>query len=120
IALMLTLARNLSNAHMTLKSGHWVRSAFKGVELYNKTVVVMGMGRIGSIVASGLKRFGMDVVGYDPYIDDAKFEKLGIEKVNTVSEAMKRADFITLHLPKTKETTGIIGEAELRGAKPSL
>lgn len=120
IALMLALSRNIPNAHMTLKNGVWMRSAFKGVELYDKTVAVMGMGRIGSIVASRLRRFGMKVLGYDPYISDTKFEKLGIEKVDTVEEIMKRADFITLHLPKTDETIGIIGERELNMAKPNL
>lgn len=120
VALMLALARNIPNAHMKLKEGVWIRSAFKGVELYDKTVVVMGMGRIGSIVAARLKRFGMKVLGYDPYIPDSKFEKLGVEKIEDVEEAMKRADFITLHLPKTNETMGIIGERELNMAKPDL
>lgn len=120
IALMLALSRNIPSAHMKLKEGVWIRSAFKGVELYDKTVVVMGMGRIGSIVAARLKRFGMKVLGYDPYISDSKFEKLGVEKIANVEEAMKRADFITLHLPKTSETMGIIGERELSVAKPDL
>ncbi len=120
IALMLALARNIPEAHMTLKSGTWKRSSFKGVELYDKTVVVMGMGRIGSIVAQRLKRFGMNVLAYDPYIDDTRFSKIGVEKIDTIEEAMKRADFITLHLPKTDETMGIIGEKELSMAKPNL
>ncbi|NMA95544.1 MAG: phosphoglycerate dehydrogenase [Clostridiales bacterium] len=120
IALMLALSRNITTAHMSLKEGIWKRSAFRGVELYDKTVVVMGMGRIGSIVASRLKRFGMKVLGYDPYIPDSKFEKLGVEKVEGVDDVMKRADYITLHLPITKETRGIIGARELSLAKPGL
>src|SRR5690606_22230557 len=120
IALMLALARNIPQAHMALKNGTWVRSAFKGVELYDKTVVILGLGRIGSIVAHRLKRFGMDVLGYDPYIDDSRFAKLGIKKVESLEEAIKVADFMTLHLPKTSETMGIIGEKELDMAKPNL
>ncbi len=120
IALMMALARNIPQAHMTLKGGTWIRSAFKGVELYDKTVVVMGLGRIGSIVAHRLKRFGMKVLAYDPYIDDSRFSKLGITKVESIEEAIQKADFITLHLPKTNETMGIIGEDELKMAKPNL
>ena len=110
IALMLALARNIPQAYSTLKNGKWLRSMFKGVELYNKTVVILGLGRIGSNVANRLKSFGMNVMGYDPYISDERFERLGVQRVTSIEDVMRAADFITIHLPKTPETTGIIGE----------
>ena len=120
IALMLALARNIPQAYSTLKNGKWLRSMFKGVELYNKTVVILGLGRIGSNVANRLKSFGMNVMGYDPYISDERFERLGVQRVTSIEDVMRAADFITIHLPKTPETTGIIGEKELDMAKPGL
>ena len=120
IALMLALARNIPQAYSTLKNGKWVRSTFKGVELYNKTVVILGLGRIGSKVANRLKSFGMNVMGYDPYVNDDRFDRLGVKRITSIEEVMKVADFITIHLPKTNETIGIIGEKELNMAKPGL
>jgi len=120
IALLLALCRNIPQAYMSLKAGKWERSKFKGVELYEKTVAVLGLGRIGSLVASRLKAFGMNVIGYDPYIPQDKFESMGIEKVDSIEEVMKRSDFITVHLPKTSETIGIIGKKELELAKSNL
>ncbi|NLO83725.1 MAG: phosphoglycerate dehydrogenase [Clostridiales bacterium] len=120
IALMLALARNIPQAYSTLKNGKWMRSKFKGVELYNKTVVILGLGRIGSNVANRLKSFGMNVMGYDPYVNDDRFDRLGVQRITSIEEAMRVADFITVHLPKTQETMGIIGERELSMAKPNL
>ncbi len=120
IALMLSLARNIPKAYMALKGGKWMRSAFSGVEICNKNVAVLGLGRIGSIVASRLKAFGMNVFAYDPYVTDERFEKLGVRKLDTIEEVMKTADFVTIHLPKTDETKDIIGKNELNLAKPSL
>ncbi|WP_129722567.1 phosphoglycerate dehydrogenase [Xylanivirga thermophila] len=120
IALMLALARKIPQANMSLKENRWDRGKYKGTELFGKTVAVMGLGRIGSIVATRLRAFGMKVIGYDPYINDERFEKIGVEKVTKVEEIMKRADFITLHLPKTDQTLGIIGKEELDMAKPNL
>lgn len=120
IALLFALARNIPQANESLRTGKWERSLFKGVELYGKVVTVLGLGRIGSIVASRLKDFGMCVIGYDPYISEKRFEKMGIEKITSMDEVMKRSDFITIHLPKTEETIGIIGEKELNNAKKNL
>jgi len=120
IALMLSLARNIPKAYLALKGGKWMRSAFSGVEICNKNVAVLGLGRIGSIVASRLKAFGMNVYAYDPYVTDERFEKLGVRKLDTIKEVMKIADFITIHLPKTDETKDIIGMNELNLAKPNL
>lgn len=120
IALLLALCRNVPQAYASLKEGKWARSKFKGVELYDKTVAVLGLGRIGSLVAARLKAFGMNVIGYDPYIPQERFDTMGVEKVDSIDEIMQRADFITIHLPKTSETMGIIGERELNMAKPDL
>lgn len=120
IALMLALARNIPKAYSAMKGGKWIRGAFSGVELNNKTVVVLGLGRIGSIVASRLKAFGMNVYAYDPYVTDDRFEKLSVRKLATIDEVMEKADFITIHLPKTAETTNIIGTKEFDLAKKNL
>jgi D-3-phosphoglycerate dehydrogenase len=120
IALMLALSRNIPQAFYTLKNRKWARGRFKGVELYNKTAVVLGLGRIGSIVANRLKGFGMKVMGYDPYITDERFDKLGVKPLTSIEEVIKIADYITIHLPKTADTIGIIGEKELDLAKPNL
>ncbi|AEE95868.1 phosphoglycerate dehydrogenase [Mahella australiensis] len=120
IALLLALCRNIPQAYMSLKAGKWERSKFKGVELYDKTVAVLGLGRIGSLVASRLKAFGMNVIGYDPYIPQERFDSMGVEKVDSINEIMQRADFITVHLPKTNETMGIISKKEFDMAKKEL
>jgi len=120
IAMMLSLARNIPKAYTVLKEGKWMRSVFSGVEICNKYCVVIGLGRIGSIVASRLKAFGMNVFAYDPYVTDERFEKLGVKKLDTIEEVMRIADFITIHLPKTEETKDIIGREQLNLAKPNL
>ena len=120
VALMMALARNIPQADASLHAGKWERSKFGGVELLHKTVVVIGLGPIGSLVAARLKAFDMRVVAYDPYVSDARFENLGIERVATVDEAMQMADYITLHVPKTPDTTGMIGEAQFALAKKNL
>lgn len=120
VAMMLALCRNIPKAYLTLKNSKWMRSKFKGVELYGKTVGVLGLGRIGSIVANRLSGFGMNVIAYDPYISDQRFEDLGVERIKSVKEIISISDFITIHLPKTDETENIIGEKELAVAKPNL
>lgn len=120
IGLMLACARNIQQAGVCIKNGKWERNRFKGVELFNKTVAILGLGRIGSLVAERLKAFGMHVIGFDPYVKDDRFEKMNVERVSTIDEVMERADFITIHLPKTEDTVGIIGEKELKKAKKTL
>jgi len=120
IAMMLSLARNIPKAYRALKDGKWMRSAFSGVEICNKTVAVLGLGRIGSLVALRLKAFGMHVYAYDPYVTSERFEQLGVVKLETIEDVMKIADFVTVHLPKTNETKNIIGKEQLNLAKPNL
>ena len=119
ITLMLALARHVPDANASLKDGKWKRSAYTGVELYEKTVGIVGLGRIGALVAERLAGFGVKLIGYDPYVTPARAQQLGVEAVS-LEEVMRRADFITIHIPKTPETVGLIGEAEFALAKPNL
>ena len=106
IALMLALARNVPQAHASLTAGRWERSRFGGVEVYEKTLGVLGFGRIGQLVAARAKAFGMHIVAYDPFVGSERFRELGVEKAETPAHLYRQADFITLHLPKTAETRG--------------
>jgi D-3-phosphoglycerate dehydrogenase / 2-oxoglutarate reductase len=106
IALMLALARNVPRAHGSLTDGRWERSKLGGVEVYEKTLGVLGFGRIGQLVAQRAKAFGMNVVAFDPFVSGERYRELGVEKAESSDEIYKRADFITLHLPKTEETRG--------------
>ena len=106
IALMLALARNIPQAHASLTAGRWERSRFGGVEVYEKTLGVLGFGRIGQLVAARARAFGMRIVAFDPFVSAERFRELGAEKAGTPAELYAQADFITLHLPKTPETRG--------------
>jgi len=120
IALMLSSARKTAWANNFLKSGVWDRKPFRGVELYGKTVGIVGLGRIGSMVATRLKSFNMRVIAYDPYIPDERFERFGAEKMNTLEELVRQADFITVHTPKTEETFHMIDEEMFKIAKDGV
>ncbi len=117
IALMLASARNLPQAHQRVKSGGWGRNEFMGSELYGKTVGIIGLGRIGSLVATRLRAFGMRVIAYDPYIPLERFKRFGAERKETLEELIREADFITVHTPKTEETVGMIGREQFKIAK---
>ncbi|QKT07786.1 phosphoglycerate dehydrogenase [Gordonia sp. X0973] len=112
IALLMATARQVPAADATLKDHTWKRSSFSGVELFDKTVGVVGLGRIGQLVAARLAAFETKVIAYDPYVSAAKAAQLGIELVS-LEELLERADFITVHLPKTPETAGLIGADQL-------
>lgn len=109
IAMMLALARNIPQAVAKLKQGIWDKKAFLGVELRNKTLGIIGLGRIGSAVARRAQALEMDIVAYDPYITEEKAESLGI-KLAGLEDLLKQADFITIHMPKTKETYHMLDE----------
>ncbi|MGI5876304.1 MAG: phosphoglycerate dehydrogenase [Dethiobacteria bacterium] len=111
LALMLAMARNVPAASRSLKEGLWQRNKFMGVELYNKTLGIIGLGRIGSEVAKRARAFGMDVLAYDPYISAESAEKLGIVSTN-LEEVLAKSDFITIHVPKTSSTQNMIGARE--------
>ncbi len=117
-ALLLAAARNVPQADHALKQGSWERSRFTGVELSGKVLGIVGLGRIGVLVAERLTAFGMKVIAYDPYVVGERATELGIE-LTDLDGLLTRADFVTVHLPRTPETTGLIGHRELRKAKPT-
>ena len=108
IALMLALARNVPQAHASLTAGRWERARFGGVEVYDKTLGVLGFGRIGQLVAARARAFGMRIVAYDPFVSAERFRELGAERAATSADLYGQADFVTLHLPKTPETRGAL------------
>ena len=119
IGLLLASARFISPAHAALRGGKWARSKYTGAELFEKTLGVVGFGRIGQLVAHRMQAFGMDVVAYDPYLQPAKAAQLNVKLVE-LDELLKVSDFITIHLPKTKETANLIGTDALKKVKPTV
>ena len=119
VGLLIATARNIPSANASLKSGEWKRSKFTGVELYEKTLGVVGLGRIGVLVAQRLSAFGMRVIAYDPYVSAARAAQMGVHLVS-LDELLAQSDFITVHLPKTAETVGLIGDDELNRVKPTV
>ena len=117
LALLLSTARQIPAADATLREHTWKRSAFSGTEIFGKTVGVVGLGRIGQLVAQRLAAFGAHITAYDPYVSQARAAQLGIELL-TLDDLLARADFISVHLPKTKETAGLIGKEALAKIKP--
>jgi D-3-phosphoglycerate dehydrogenase len=116
---LLSLARHIPDANASLKQDKWERNKFTGVELYDKTIGIVGLGRIGSLVAQRLSGFGARLIGYDPYISPAKAEQMGVS-LASLDEVMEQSDFITIHIPKTAETTGLIGAAQFAKTKKEL
>jgi D-3-phosphoglycerate dehydrogenase len=108
LALVLALCRNVPQAHASLIGGEWARSRFGGTELYGKTLGVIGFGRIGQLVAKRAQAFDMDVVAFDKFVAPERFRELGVEGAETSDELYGRADFVTIHLPKTPETVNWI------------
>ena len=119
ISLLLASARFISPAHAALRAGKWARSKYTGAELFEKTLGIVGFGRIGQLVAHRMQAFGMNVVAYDPYLQPARAAQLGVSLV-TLDELLAQSDFITIHLPKTKETANLIGVEALKKVKPSV
>jgi D-3-phosphoglycerate dehydrogenase len=119
IALLLASARFVSPAHAALRNGKWARSKYTGAELFEKTLGIVGFGRIGQLVAHRMQAFGMNIIAYDPYLQPARAAQLNVELVE-LDELLKRSDFITIHLPKTKETANLIGEEALKKVKPEV
>lgn len=119
VALMLAAARHLGAAHVSLRAGEWQRERFTGVELHEKTVGILGLGRIGVLVAQRLAAFGMDVIAHDPYVQAGRAAQMGVRMV-PLEDLLEQSDFLSVHLPRTPETLGLIGEAELARVKPSL
>lgn len=112
MAMMMSLARNIPQADASMKAGKWERGKFMGVELHGKTLGIIGLGRIGTEVAKRARSFGMKIVTYDPYASPEKASAVGAELVS-LEELLQTSDFITPHAPKTKDTSHLIGAAEL-------
>jgi D-3-phosphoglycerate dehydrogenase len=119
IGLLLAAARQISPAHAALRNGEWKRSKYTGIELFEKTVGIVGLGRIGVLVAQRLAAFGMDVIAYDPYVQAGRAAQMGVRLVD-LDTLLAESDFISVHLPKTPETIGLIGAEELAKAKSSM
>jgi D-3-phosphoglycerate dehydrogenase len=119
VALLLSAARQITAADASLREHTWKRSSFNGTEIFGKTVGVVGLGRIGQLVAQRLAAFGTHIVAYDPYVSAARAAQLGIELL-TLDELLGRADFISVHLPKTPETAGLIDKEALAKTKPGV
>ncbi|NBO46257.1 MAG: hypothetical protein EBU85_04495 [Actinobacteria bacterium] len=119
IGLMLAVARNIASASSVLKSGTWAKSKYSGFEIDGKTIGIVGLGRIGSLVAARLKAFGVELIAYDPFATTETATKLGVQLV-PLDELLGASDYITIHLPKTPETTGIIGADALTKVKPGV
>jgi D-3-phosphoglycerate dehydrogenase len=120
MALLLALARNVPQAHASLTGGAWERSKFSGIELYDKTLGILGFGRIGQLVAQRARGFGMRVIAYDPYVSSERYRELGVDKAESSDELYAAADFLTLHLPNTPDTKGWLDAEALAKCKDGV
>lgn len=118
-AMMMAVARHIPQAYAKTIGGTWDRKSFLGVELRNKVLGVLGMGRIGSEVAKRAKAFGMEIMGYDPFLTEERAEKMGI-RLSSVEDIVRNADFMTVHTPLTPETRHMIGKAQFEIMKPGM
>src|SRR5687768_12591212 len=119
-SMLMALARKIPQAHASMKAGEWNRKAFQGTELYNKTLAILGMGRIGSEVAKRAIAFGMQVLAFDPYLSHARAKALQVELVENLDEIYPRADFITVHMPLSDETKGMLNAAAFANMKKGV
>lgn len=120
MALLLALARNVPQAHASLVGGAWDRAKFSGVELHEKTLGIIGFGRIGQLVAHRARGFGMRVIAFDAYLAEERFRELGVERATSPDQIYAAADFITVHLPKNKETEGWLNAAAFAKMKDGV
>jgi D-3-phosphoglycerate dehydrogenase / 2-oxoglutarate reductase len=120
MALLLALARNVPQAHASLTAGKWERSQFSGIELLDKTLGILGFGRIGQLVAHRAQGFGMRVIAFDPFVAADRYRELGVENAESSDDVYAQADFLTLHLPKTPETEGWLDADALAKCKDGV
>jgi D-3-phosphoglycerate dehydrogenase len=120
LALLLSQARRIPEADRALRSGSWDRDGFGGVELHGKTLGIVGLGRIGTLVARRAAAFGMRLLAYDPYAGADHARGLGVEPRASLTGLLAEADFLTVHVPLTRETAGLIGREALAAAKPGI
>lgn len=119
VAMILALARNIPQAHSALREGRWERSRWNGVEMHGKTLAILGLGRIGTLVAQRCSSFGMRLKAYDPYVSADRAARIGVELVDDVDAILRDADVVTVHLPKGPETVGLINAERLALMKTS-
>ena len=119
MALLLAMARNVPQANAALKAGKWERTRWEGIELHGKVLGVVGLGRVGALVAQRASAFGMRLVAYDPFVSADRARQMGVELMS-LEELMGVSHFVTIHLPRTKETIGLLGEHMLALARPGL
>jgi D-3-phosphoglycerate dehydrogenase len=119
IALMVALARQIPQATISMKAGKWEKKKFMGVELFNKTLGIIGIGNIGSQVAKRAQGLAMNVIAYDPFLSEDKAKAMGVEKVD-IKELFRRSDFITIHTPLTPETRNMINKETIKMMKPGV
>jgi D-3-phosphoglycerate dehydrogenase len=120
LALLISQARNVPQADADLKAGNWRRSRWEGVELHGKTLGILGLGRVGGLVAQRALAFGMHLVAHDPYVSADRARQMGVELAASVEQLVAEADFLTIHLPRTPETEGLVGRDLLAAAKPGI
>ncbi|MDQ1433228.1 MAG: D-3-phosphoglycerate dehydrogenase / 2-oxoglutarate reductase, partial [Actinomycetota bacterium] len=120
MALLLAQARNVPQANADLKGGAWNRSKWEGVELHGKTLGIVGLGRVGVLVAQRAHAFGMRLVAYDPFVSADRARQLGVALVETVEELVATSDFVSIHATKTPETVGLVNASVLAHAKPGM
>ena len=117
VALMLALARNIPQAHQALSNGRWERSRWGGMEIYRKTIGILGLGRVGRLVSQRIAPFDVALIAYDPYVSPESARAAGVDMV-TLEELFERSDIITLHMPRTPETAGLLGADNLARCRP--
>ncbi len=118
MALLLGQARNIPQADRALKAGSWERSRWEGVELAGKTIGLVGLGRVGALVAQRAAGFGMRVIAFDPYVSEERAKEIGVDSMPSLEALLVQADFVSIHLPRSPETEGLIGAHELSLMKP--
>src|SRR5918993_1016531 len=119
LGLMLAVARRIPAADSSLRRGEWKRSALKGVEVSEKTIGLIGLGHVGAIVARGALGMGMRVLAYDPYVSEDRMRSMNVERAESADEVFERADFVSLHVPRTPQTIGLVNEGALTKMKPT-
>jgi D-3-phosphoglycerate dehydrogenase len=119
LGLMLAAARRIPAADNSLREGEWKRSAFKGVEVSEKTLGLVGLGHVGAIVARGATGMGMRVLAYDPYVSEDRMRSMNVERAETLDEVFERSDFVSLHVPRTPQTAGMVDAGALEKMKPT-
>jgi len=120
LALMLALSRNIYPAYRSLQEGRWEREKYLGSQLFGKVLGVVGLGRVGQAVAVRAKGLGMRVLGYDPFVSAGKARELGVELVGSLRELLPQVDYLTVHVPLTEQTRGLVGRGELELLRPGV